>query len=286
MIETGKRFDARYENDPTPSRTVVERYREVVRHDDADASLALVHYRGTRLEFEIGVEYALSDDPDDRAVGADVLGQLGWYDGEFLDDSVELLIRMLGDPDSHVVYSAACALGHRADPRAIPHLIELASHPDSLVRYGVVHGLSGHEDPDAIRTLIRLSADADDDIRNWAFFGLGSQIDSDTPEIRQALVAGLSEPDLEIRGEALVGLARRKDAHAIDAIFEEWSGGSISLLSIEAAEELVDERLLPSLMGFLGSMDLAAESYIRQKLLDAIEACQGRETPSPGTDIC
>jgi len=52
--------------------------------------------------------------------------------------------------------------------------------------------------------------------------GFGTQIEIDSPEIRLALLKGTSDEDSEIRGEALVGLANRKDSSAIELLLNEW----------------------------------------------------------------
>jgi HEAT repeat protein len=235
--------------------------------------LSLVHYRGTREEYDLGLEYCKSSDPDDRATGADVLAQLGWGDEAFLQETVSVLIPMLQDSDAYVSYCAAVALGHRWDPKAIPHLIEISEHKDPQVRNGVVFGLLGHEDPEAIHALIRLSRDSDDEVRNWALFGLGAQIDTDTPEIRNALFKGLNDPGDEARGEAMVGLAKRGDPRVVDSILKEWEGKMIGILSLQAAETIGDSRLLPHLEGFQKTMELEDTLYKKQ-LEEAIVACR------------
>ena len=280
-----KRYDSRLENDPTPSRLVVEKYRQVIGQDDHDASLALVSYRGGREEFELGLEYCKSSDPLDRATGAEVLAQLGWGDRTFLEESVAVLIPMLKDTSAFVVDCAAVALGHRSDPRAIQPLVAISAHEDPGVRLGVVFGLLGHEDPEAIGALIRLSSDSDADVRNWALFGLGSQIETDTPEIRDALFAGLNGPGDEARGEALVGLANRADPRVVDAILKEWEGPTISTLSLEAAGKTGDPRLLPQLEGFLETMNLEDDSSFRRQLEDSIAACKAQAEPDALTDV-
>ncbi len=274
------RYDERYEGDQTPSRAVVERCREAICEENAEVHLALVHYRGGEEEFLLGVEYSQSADPLDRAIGADVLGQLGWGDQTFLTESVDVLIPLLNDADPRVIHAAAMSLGHRADPRAIPYLIKQADHPDPHVRYGIVHGLSTHDDPDAIVALIKLAADEDHDIRNWAVFGLGSLTDCDTPEIREALYSALKDSDSEIRGEALLGLAVRHDPRAKRAILDEWENEVVGRLSIEAAKELGDPDLLPALRGFRETMDFNLElsddvsylDYLDQAIASCVEA--------------
>ncbi len=49
------RYNEHFESNRTPSRSVVEAYREVVANEDRDVSLALVHYRGTCEEYELGL---------------------------------------------------------------------------------------------------------------------------------------------------------------------------------------------------------------------------------------
>ena len=269
-----RRHDERYEQDQTPSRTVVESCRKAFGQDDADASLALVQYRGGREELEIGLAYARSDDPKDRAVGADVLGQLGWSDCEFLDETVGQLIEMLADSDAYVVYCAAVGLGHRADERAIPHLVRVADHPDPKARYGVAVGLCGHDNLVAIACLIKLASDPDRDVRSWAVFGLGTLIDTDTNDLREALFRATTDTDLEVRGEALVGLARRHDPRTKDALLLEWQGDDIGILSLEAVQELHDSSLLPILTEIHEGLAYGGDDYFEQAMLDAMDACK------------
>lgn len=169
-------------------------------------AIYVLHHRGSQTEFDLGRRLAQSAKADERAAGADILAQLGCGQKHFQGEVVPLLIDLLRDPDADVLRSAAVALGHRNDPRAIPALLSLVEHPAPGVRYGVVAGLSGHDDLAAIAGLIRLSRDPDDGTRDWATFGLGKQTSLDTPELRDALVARLTDADPEIRGEALMGL--------------------------------------------------------------------------------
>ena len=83
------------EADQTPSRILAEQYRRNVAEGRDGDQLMLITYRGGREEFEIGQEYSRSDDPQDRAVGADILGRLGWTTPTFLEESVAILIPML-----------------------------------------------------------------------------------------------------------------------------------------------------------------------------------------------
>ena len=243
--------------------------------DDFEESLALVHYRGGEEEFRLGELYAKSNDPLDRAVGADILGQLGWQERTYLQESLGILVSLLNDSDEFVIYCACCAIGHRGDAKSIAQLTRFAEHKNAQIRYGVVTSLSGLETIEAIDTIITLSKDSDRDVRNWAMFGLGTQIEADTPEIRQALHIGVSDNDSEIRGEALVGLAVRKDSRVIDLVLNEWkSYDDISILSLEAAEEISSPRLYAKLSHFNETLNCEEDTHFARQLQRALEACQ------------
>jgi HEAT repeat protein len=266
----------KYASDSRSSEELVEAHRQELKSDeDSCEAIGILHFRGGKREFNLGKQLTESDNPDDRSIGADILAQLGWGDKTFHDESVDILLRLLDDPDPYVIYCAAVGLGHRNDARAIEALAKLTEHDDSQVRFGVTFGLSCHDDERAISSLIQLSHDSDHDTRNWAMFGLGSQTDMDSPEIRAALALGLKDADSEIRGEALVGLARRKDPRVYNAILKEWKLDDISILSLEAAEELADPNLVPLLEELEKSLDFTDDEYFHKRLKDAISSCQG-----------
>lgn len=235
--------------------------------------IAILHQRGTICEFEAAKELCRSADPIKREIGADILGQLGWSERRFQGESVEILIGLLTDPGEDVVASAAFSLGHRNDPAAIPELVKLIHHPNDRVRFGVTTGLSCHEDSQAIEGLIELSKDDDEEVRNWATFGLGTQIETNSPEICNALLARLSEENQEIRGEALVGLARRKHPDAIKYIIKELNGQVVNVLILEAAALLESPELYPLLIKWKNVEGEDDSAYFEDELEDALKAC-------------
>lgn len=245
-------------------------------NSDWDA-LWLLRDRGSRYEFEMGHRLTKSRDSRDREIGADLLAQLGSGSGVFQDEVVSILIHLLNDPNPRVIAAAAIGLGHRQDARAIAPLVVLSQHPDVQVRYAVAFGLLGHEEDPAISTLIQLSGDSDLATRNWATFGLGSQIDTDTPAIRDALSTRLDDPDSEVRGEALVGLAYRQDPRALAALPGELEREDVGILALKAAERLADQALLPHLEKLLARLTPEDNDLFRQQLLKAIVACQASE---------
>ena len=128
--------------------------------DDEEAYWELIrtlHGRGTEIEFKIASDLTRSHDAIRRQIGADILGQLGWKNQAFRDESISLLIGLLSDQVDDVVASAAFSLGHRDSLEAIEPLKRHLKHLNPRVRYGVACGLMGLNDLSAVEALIILS---------------------------------------------------------------------------------------------------------------------------------
>ena len=205
--------------------------------------MSVLHYRATPDVLEAVTPLCHSDDPRERSVAAWVLGQLGVHERAFPDECHALLADMLRqERDPTVLNDLGIACGHLLHPDAVPLLVPLADHPDPNVRDGVVFGLHTREDDASVATMIRLSADEEHRRADRATFALGKQIDLDTPAIRDALVARLDDLDGPTRGEAMVGLAIRRDERIIPAILtalamDESDFGERYDLVLEAADE-------------------------------------------------
>jgi HEAT repeat protein len=160
--------------------------------------------------FDASVDLCSSQDAISRAVGADVLAQLGVRDEVagflFADESEGRLVALLTDAERSVTASALYALGHLGRGES-SQLARLATHASEDVRCALAYALGGRNDAVSIGALIELCGDLDVDTRNWATFALGSLSDEDSPAIRDALAARLSDADEEVRGEAILGLA-------------------------------------------------------------------------------
>lgn len=207
-----------------------------------------LHVRGGQELFEVALKLCKSQNPLDATLGADILGQLGTPDFPFHEASVPVLLEIFNDhEEENPLQAAAMALGRTGDSRAVKKLLELKNHESAEIRLAVVHGLLTLEDEESVKALIELSTDEDEDVRNWATFGLGSQIEINTPEIRDALFNRLVEDDHEIRGEALVGLAHRKDERVLQPLLKELTSNDVGTLAVEAAFEFGDPKLCDSL---------------------------------------
>jgi HEAT repeat protein len=175
-----------------------------------DAVCAL-HWRGSREVFDRAVELCQSPAAEERALAADVLGQLGVPERSFAAESFAAVLPLLRDSSADVLNCAIVALQHIDQDQAAAHILPFREHPDEDVRYAVTYALCGVATEQAIEALLALTRDPDEEVRIWATFGLGQQSDLDTPQIREALAARLEDPSEEVRCEAVIGLARRGD---------------------------------------------------------------------------
>lgn len=236
----------------------------------------ILHSRGNREVFEAAKKLCKGQNPLEKTLGADILSQLGLYpDYPFHQESIPILFKIIEtEIDINALQAATTALGWIDDEKAKKKLLELKNHSNEDVRLSVAWGLTTNENEEAISALIELSRDSDEDVRNWATFGLGALFDSDTPEIRAALFERLNEKGSEIcdeiRGEALVGLARRKDERVVEPILNELKSDFVMRLAVDAAFELGDSRLCQVLLDLKEWWDLS-----ETLLNDAIESCCG-----------
>lgn len=196
-------------------RSVPELFEVALSSEDEDLrwdAVRALHWRGSRAVFDRAAELCRSTDARERALGADILGQLGIPERTFPSESFDALLALVSDSDTDVLYCAILALQHVDARRAAAHILSFGNHPDENLRYAVAFALCGVDGEEAIDALLALAGDRDGDVRNWATFGLGQQSDADTPKIREALAARLEDRDEDVRYEAIIGLARRRDA--------------------------------------------------------------------------
>jgi hypothetical protein len=118
-----------------------------------------------------------------------------------------------------------------------------------------------------------LASHSTSDVRDWATFGLGSLLDVDGERVGRALGRRLDDPEGDAAGEALTGLARPSDRSIrakVRALLETENVGN---LIVEAAGQLADSSLVPSLERLKGSG--WAKDDPRGWLLDeALTACR------------
>jgi len=207
--------------------------------EEAWSAVRSLHEVGTQEVFEHAARLSQLPETLSQVRAADIAARL-----DFPMEGFGLVMGLLSDTDAapEVLTAAATALGHlhphlgQAERSvAAATLVELAAHPEADTRFGVVQGLAGLQDAQAIAALVVLSADPDDDVRNWATFALGTLCELDAPSVREALAARLEDPVLEVRGEAMVGLARRHDDRARIAVHKAKAAGEEDDLVNKAA---------------------------------------------------
>jgi len=184
--------------------------------------------KGTPEVFQKALDFCKSDNSLKRARGISVLGQLGVtmndHTGPYLEERLALALELLSDDTEKVVVSAAWALSHMHDNRAKTGLLSVRRNANADVRKAVAVGLAGETSPEAVEALIELMQDHVCYVREWATFSLGRELSKgvflDSGKIREALHARLSDPNEGARGEAIWGLALRKDPVGLRMLLE------------------------------------------------------------------
>jgi HEAT repeat protein len=227
--------------------------------------------RGTREVLDVAALLTADGHAWRRRLGIHVLAQLGFSKEAFPEDRERILLELYAiESDPGVLKDLGIAFGHAAGPKAVAPLIALSRHTDAEVRYGATHGLWSMNDTAARTRLIELTEDASPDVRDWATFSV-AYWEVDTPEIRDALLRRTLDEDDDARGEALKGLARRKDPRVLEPLLKELAEHP-GYFAFDAAEALADPRLYPALK----RLETSEEDHDRG-LAEALEACR----PSP-----
>ena len=202
---------------------------------------------------EAAMTLLTSEDSSARAVACDLLGTLCEVNAPELGAEVASALIELAesDGDADVLWSIARALGSAQDHRGLVVLARLARHSDGDIRYQVALALPFCEDgadPEQLaQALIDLTEDPDDQVRNVATFGLGTQTDLDAPNVRAALGRRLADEHQDVRDEAIVGLARRRNGGLLPIVAARIQHDEVGKLAVEAAAYLSDPILLAPL---------------------------------------
>ncbi|MFF5211491.1 ankyrin repeat domain-containing protein [Streptosporangium sp. NPDC000396] len=175
--------------------------------------------RGDEETFDAAARLCVSEDPRKREFAVDVLAEFGFTEDDkpYLERTLPILQRMAAtEGDERVLRSVLGALGHHADPRALPAVLEIVTaegwtrtQADPAALAAVLP--PGHAE--GLALLISMTEDPDEEVRDWATMGLAG-LPEDTGQIRDALAARLDDEDLTTVAEATRGLARRGDPRA------------------------------------------------------------------------
>ena len=247
-------------------------------------AISELHQRGDDLTVALATALASSRNWRRRCLGLEIAAQLRRGRGSHgaphaLPQTQQLLLDGLNDPHHEVIRAAVGGLGHRPHPAALGSLVRLSSDRNELLRWATSVTLGSYPQPAAVEALLRLATDPDDLVRDWATFSLGTQQAADTPEIRALLWLNMQDRDECVRGEALAGLAKRRDERLIDQLLLLLTP-DCSVYELDAAETLADGRLLGALQAIAVQIPRnESNGHWFNRLQSAIAACQA--SPSP-----
>ena len=247
------------------------------------AAIALLQGRGTP-EMLARIEALVhSTSVRRRVLGLDIAAQLRApghshdYEAEpyALETTQALFVDALRDRDPRVVRAAIGGLGHRPLAAALPALLAQLEHPDLRVRFSLAYTLGSYPGPEGTGALMRLAIDRDDLVREWATFGIGTLSEADNDAIRALLWTNAHDPYRDVRGEAVVGLARRSDSRVIELLKTRLLEDDCRVYELEAAEEMPSAELLEPLQRLRDDAEQRhdLDPFWHRHLLEAIDAC-------------
>ncbi|RKH45577.1 PBS lyase [Corallococcus sp. AB050B] len=135
------------------------------------------------------------EDPDQRKLAADILGQLGRPEVE------DVLLRALSDEDLNVRVAAAEALGHMGGDAAARALEELLDAPTPLLRLAALEGLASLKHAPPLARVMALVEDSGLQRSALRLLGLYSP-----GEATERICRALASPVRSVREAALVAL--------------------------------------------------------------------------------
>jgi HEAT repeat protein len=150
------------------------------------------------------------------------------------------------DDDPRVRRYLALALGRLGSPRAVPALLQAAqgsgkAQPDSETQIYAVWALGAIADPAALTGLLEMARADDAGLRKSVVHALGSFPD---PRSADALAAALADPVEDVRWNAALALARRRDARAAPVLLQMMDRAhlaTIADLTPEQREEAIEQ---------------------------------------------
>jgi HEAT repeat protein len=209
-----------------------------------DSIVGILHCRADDQVLAAARNLARSDSAMDRNIAADILAQIHVGNPDFRKRAGDILEEMsLSESMPDVLIALGYAFGHNGNPRAVSFVEKLAKSTDPDFRLAAAYALPFLRDDnpgEIVPILIQLCEDTDSRVRDWATFALGNQLDTDRPEIRDALARRLFDSCDDAQGEAMVALAKRGDARMIEFFLNFLeSGKNPGSLMEDAAEEIL-----------------------------------------------
>jgi HEAT repeat protein len=186
-------------------------------------AIVVLQKRADREALDAGKQLLQSDDAWHRARGADILGQPGLEARSYPDERFEALVAALKvEDDIRAIPPLIHAISHLHEPKSLPYLLPFIKSDSVTVRRAVAMSLHTSWEQPAISALCQLTSDQSASVRDWATFAFRvSQTDS--PQIRAALLQRLFDDDMTTRSEATCALAKRGDLRCLEQLRRDLS---------------------------------------------------------------
>lgn len=238
----------------TTKQLIVKAYAE----ENEDKYMEYIHIlrsRGDNEVFELTKKLVYSKDSVYRDISASILSQFSYKTKLHKGESVYLLTKLLYDKDEAVITSAIYAFGYRKCTRHANKLASFGTSQSLQIKEALAFSLGGYENQKCIDALILLMKDENDYVRNWSTFSLAQITEINTEKIRNALFENLDDEEKEVRGEALLGLALRKDERTKEVILEDLQHSFYGSWVFDSIVEMPDSRYIQYFDTYADSLD-------------------------------
>lgn len=186
----------------------------------------------------------------------------------------QLQVAALNDPDDDVVALALRSASLRETPEAVTGLSRIARCSSSPVNR--LHAAESLADAPGLshRALVALVSDPEVEVRRLAVRALALGVDASSDEVVTALGRARQDPDEQVKGDALAGLAARRAEGSSEFIAAQIDSDQVGPWLLQAAEYAADPALLPAL-GRFSQRRPDVPDHHGEQWLAAMAACAG-----------
>jgi hypothetical protein len=256
-----------------------------------DAAQVFVHDVSEGPALHAAAGWVVRADRQTRHAGFVVLGLLGLNDDHAREQLLKSARAGSADLDAGVRMSVVAAIGNLSDCAAAHELLlGMIGDDDEAIVAQVVGSLAiTATDPAVIsdswvQLVIGLLGDPRPLVQDWAAFALGTQTEVDSQELRDQLLriaqTDLDDEDVYPAAEAAMGLARRGDSRVVQILEAHLADPDVGQLWLDAAAEIADPRLHPTLVRLREQVDLEPPTRWDDALAAALTSCSARP-PAP-----
>lgn len=217
--------------------------------------------RGGYEVIQLANTFCQNSDYKKRKLGVFILGQINFISEKEEQTAFDILTKLAIEDKSAMVRSTAIeSMAHRCNKNSSFYTLLMKycsmtfNNKSVYVRRATAFALSFINDEKTIPLLVSLCNDESDEVKNWAAFAINSN-EYDTKEIRDCFFEMFSDPNSEIKGEAITGLARCHDMRVITVLKQELKQKIVYDDIIKAVESLGDRNFIPILESLLSDFN-------------------------------